>query len=216
MTCFVYCPKSGDRLFAQNTSQNTYVAVVVWGNGCRHVFGGHHLSYTTATPGRYWRLEAHRMASMLVARYGGIAWDAQGEVNIVVPLQNALESHRQMKAVERWARAAESSTEPDDNATGMLMAGWEPSSDMIFPSWLPQTAISSIVGIRVTASTRWRASMEEGEANGKWVDVWQVIVTSRDSQGGDMEIVQTAPLDWNVPAISPPDLLRTEATAVEA
>jgi hypothetical protein len=83
MSVFVYRPCSGDRVFAERPTPE--VAVVRHANGCRHILGGYHINWRTAEPGVWWRDLARIFARQAVHMLGGIAWDEQGEVNLVVP-----------------------------------------------------------------------------------------------------------------------------------
>jgi hypothetical protein len=86
-TVFIYQPTTGDRVFASRPNQ--FVRVVEWQNGCRHVTGGVHFSWQTATAGRHWRGPAVAMATAIVAAVGGVAWDENGVVHLVVPHTSA-------------------------------------------------------------------------------------------------------------------------------
>jgi hypothetical protein len=97
---FIYCPKSGDRVFA--SLETNAIKVVKWPNGCRHVVGGVTLSYHTATPNEHWRYDAVLVAKELVEIIGGIAWDEQGTISMVVPLNKAVIADQWMRKV-RWA-----------------------------------------------------------------------------------------------------------------
>jgi len=95
---FIYRPKSGDRVVAENATSE--VAVAHWSNGSRHVVGAlTRLDYFAAAPKGWWRTAACKAAESVVAAVGGVAWDDQGQVSLVVPIRWALEAHRIMKAV---------------------------------------------------------------------------------------------------------------------
>lgn len=83
MTHFIYCPKSGDRVFVE--LQSYEVKAIRWPNGSRHIIGGTHLEVVAACPGRWWRNEAKTLATAIVQAAGGIAWDQNGTINLIVP-----------------------------------------------------------------------------------------------------------------------------------
>jgi hypothetical protein len=89
---FVYCPKSGDRVFAEKP--HTTISILRWSNRCRHVIGGCHLSYAAANAGSWWRTQAVRLATAIVDSVGGIAWDEQGTVHLIVPAPSAYQADR--------------------------------------------------------------------------------------------------------------------------
>lgn len=98
---FIYRPRAGDRVFAYQAHET--IVVVSWVNGCRHVIGGTLLRYSTAVPGRWWRSSATMVATQVVASVGGIAWDDQGEVSLVVPTEWVGGVHRLMVAARSVA-----------------------------------------------------------------------------------------------------------------
>lgn len=121
-TTFIYNPKSGDRVFAEKNDGQIHV--VRWANGSRHVVNGVHLSWNAATPGpgHYWRGPARRMLGILVNQYGGIAWDEQGTIQAVVPVNLG-------KLVVDWmSNAAQvlgvKDSDLHQNWTRLLLAGW--------------------------------------------------------------------------------------------
>ena len=216
MVNFIYCPKSGSRVFARE-AKTAYVAIVTCRNGCRHVCGGHKLTYHTATPGQYWRGQAKRMASLLVNRFGGIGWDEQGQVSLIVPLQNALECHRLMTAAGRSANVRPgygAGLAEDENSVGLLLAGYEPAAgaDSLEPSWLPEDCHSmACIGVEVADTTRWRDATDDERNSapcGVNDPVVEVTVRMLTHEGQRLNVVQTAPLSWGCPTISPPALLR--------
>lgn len=103
-TCFVYAPRSGDRVFAQQTHPE--VAVIKWSNGCRHVIGGVTLRWYTANPGAHWRAQCRALCAAVVRATGGIAWDAQGEVTLRVPVGHAWDAWRLINGASPDAPAA--------------------------------------------------------------------------------------------------------------
>lgn len=90
MRSFIYCPKSGSRIIA--AMPNECIRVTRWQNGCQHVDGGVLLAWYTSEPGQHWRANARCMASQIVRSVGGVAWDEQGTVCLVVPHRNAVEA----------------------------------------------------------------------------------------------------------------------------
>lgn len=82
---YIYAPTTGDRVFACDTTRGGLV-VVRYRNGSRHVLGsGVEVSAHCSSPGHWCRTDARRAVSQIVSRYGGIGWDAQGTVHVLVP-----------------------------------------------------------------------------------------------------------------------------------
>lgn len=226
MIQFIYRPTSGDRVFAENPA-NAYLAWVRWSNGCRHVFGGHCLRYHAAQPGEHWRWRARRMASVLVSRFGGVAWDEQGEVCLCVPQRDALTAHRYMCAAADSCRRQDPAA-PDANDVLLLLAGWEPArgGDSLAPAFLPEECTSSVMDVWVRDETRWRdRTPEEQEANADGVyaragviyPVIEIEVRLLDGEGNASSLKQTAPAEWGFPGVHPPGALRAnEETPVAA
>lgn len=86
-THFIYCPLSGDRVFKENASPE--ILIVRWQNGSRHIVGGVRLTYYASDPGEYWREAAVRAASQFLSVFPGVAWDDQGQINLIVPVRYA-------------------------------------------------------------------------------------------------------------------------------
>ena len=80
---FVYCPKSGDRVFAQKDCAE--IVVIRYDNTCRHVVGGRHFSFNTVTPNAWCRDDAQRLVTQVIGHSGGVAWDDRGDLNLVIP-----------------------------------------------------------------------------------------------------------------------------------
>jgi len=94
---WIYHPRSGSRIIAQRFHEA--ICVVRYGNGSQHVVGGVKLSYRSAEAKRLWRDNARRLSEQLVNAYGGISWDNQGEISIVVPFESAIYVSRLFEAV---------------------------------------------------------------------------------------------------------------------
>lgn len=94
---FIYRPVSGDRVFAEKPVPD--ICFLVWGNGCRHIVGGQRLDYSTAVPRAWWRDMAKKTAEVVIKRFGGIAWDDQGLVSLVVPSRFAVTAARTMQGM---------------------------------------------------------------------------------------------------------------------
>jgi len=89
---WIYKPRSGDRVFAQR--EHPELAVHTWEDGCRHVAGGVLLSVVAAEAGAWWRDDATALAKAIVAVAGGLAWDEQGTITLIVPASAALQAAR--------------------------------------------------------------------------------------------------------------------------
>lgn len=98
MTAFIYHPRSGDRIFATNVHGGTGIVLVRWQNGCAHVVGGVHLTWGTACPGQHWRNDARAIATHVVNSFGGVAWDDQGIIHLIVPHGTSGVADRLMRA----------------------------------------------------------------------------------------------------------------------
>lgn len=97
MRTFVYQPRSGDRVFAQKEASS--VTVTLFANGSRVVEGDYvELAYNAAAPGRWWRDTARRVAEQIVQAVGGLAWDNQGSIHLIVPPAAALTAASIMQA----------------------------------------------------------------------------------------------------------------------
>ena len=127
---FIYTPKSGCRLFS--SKDTNFVGRVTYINSSHHVMGGVKLEFPAAAQGRaYWRPAAKQMADMLVTTYGGVAWDHQGTICMVVPRRAAKQAIAAMEA----ARCSYTSYDPDgvriDGAADLQnhlacgLVGWE-------------------------------------------------------------------------------------------
>jgi hypothetical protein len=81
---FVYTPRSGPRwLPGAGPREEVVVPTVVWPNRSAHVYG-YRVSVRAAIPGRYWRDEAREAARAVAVHFGGVAYDNQGDVAVVV------------------------------------------------------------------------------------------------------------------------------------
>lgn len=94
---FVYCPLSGDRVFA--AEKHPAIQVIRWTNGCRHVVGGIHLEWEAADSGHWWRGRGAVALTAIVRAVGGIAWDDQGTLHAILPRQTAWKAAEVMFAV---------------------------------------------------------------------------------------------------------------------
>jgi hypothetical protein len=90
-TTFIYRPTTGDRVFVEVFTP--HLRIVKWSNGCRHVQGGVRLSWV-ATTRPYWRQDGKALLAHAVSATGGIAWDEQGVLHVVVPTYAAGEVRR--------------------------------------------------------------------------------------------------------------------------
>lgn len=86
---FIYCPRSGDRVFATGAGNNIGIGVAEHPNGCRHVACTHVISAQAAEMGRWFRAPARELVSRVVSRFGGIGWDECGTVCYAAPTTGA-------------------------------------------------------------------------------------------------------------------------------
>lgn len=191
MVQFIYCPKSGNRVFAWKTHEE--IASIEWRNGCRHVVGGCCLSYATACPGSWWRSDAKRMAEVIVRRSGGVAWDEQGQVSLVVPVRAAVHAAKLMDAAapafrqfpgEEWASIARRQEAMESarlaNLARLVMAGWE----------LPEEGES------------WPRMFSGGEIPRRGAACWSTKERRRNpnaSEDEDWQQVCEVTLEWTIP-----------------
>lgn len=87
MRRFIYCPRSGSRVFAEMATPT--VTIETLGNNSKVSSGGVTLRFTTSIPKAHWRTAGRLMAARLIDEVGGIAWDEQGTLFMVVPLHAA-------------------------------------------------------------------------------------------------------------------------------
>ena len=125
---FIYTPKSGSRVFASKESK--YVFTVRYTNGSYHVLGGVKIQFITCLPGKsYWREAAKVMAAMVIATYGGVAWDEKGVVIMVIPKAAAKQALGLMAMSQQAYTSydANSAVSGDSilNHLACGMAGWE-------------------------------------------------------------------------------------------
>ena len=123
MTTFIYQPRAGLPFYA--TRPTPYVLEWGWANGCRHVVGGTCLSWLAAAPGRWWRDQAGVLARNIVRALGGVAWDHQGTVSVIVPTHHA---HTAWEMVRAASHASGAPIGPDDwdslaNTASLVMSG---------------------------------------------------------------------------------------------
>jgi hypothetical protein len=193
MQCsFVYKPKSGDRVFAGSVNGGVYV--FQWANGCRHIVGGVCLTYPASMQGAWWRSQAHRMASLLCTRFGGIAWDEQGTVSLVVPVQSGLQAHQHMAATSRLCGGSANET-PDPNEVQLLLAGWEPHADSLVPGYFPaeETRLDRVEAREITHVS----VSHEGEVRREVIEVWAVMRPGPEAAGPQK--VLSVPRAWGWP-----------------
>jgi hypothetical protein len=143
---FVYQPRSGSRVFVCNPSDA--IAVIDWGNGCRHVVGGVELVWPCATK-NYWRTEATEVLKSVISQAGGIAWDEQGIVHAVVPHYIAAWIVEYMQIVLNVATGRRSGM-ASENEIAMFLAGvlpsictpdtWGTSQDEEISAWMSDPA----------------------------------------------------------------------------
>jgi hypothetical protein len=86
MTHFVFCPLSGDRVFAERAAPS--LVIVQWRNLSRHVYGGVKLSYCAVGAHNWVRL-ARTLTASVVRAVGGVAWQNGDMVNLVIPAEEA-------------------------------------------------------------------------------------------------------------------------------
>lgn len=87
MRSFIYCPRSGDRVFAENILPGTKLGVVEWSNACRHITGGVEVSFNAAIAGKWWRDAARDLTAHVVNEFGGVTWDDRGDIHAHLPPQ---------------------------------------------------------------------------------------------------------------------------------
>lgn len=92
---FIYCPKSGSRLLTSSTGAGL-VPLAIWNNGCIHAIGVS-LMIRAAEQGSWCRDGARVIAIHVAESLGGVAWDAQGTVSVVVPAWGANEAYHLMR-----------------------------------------------------------------------------------------------------------------------
>ena len=125
---FIYTPQSGSRVFAEKESR--YVFSVRYTNGSYHVLGGVKLQFIACLPGKsYWREAAKIMASMVIATYGGVAWDEKGVIIMIIPKAAAKQALGLMAMSQNAYTSydANSAVSGDSilNHLACGMAGWE-------------------------------------------------------------------------------------------
>ncbi len=190
---FVYCPKSGDRMVAENIVPASDVYTIRWPNGSRHVVGGIRLQYAVALPGEaYWHTPARVTARAVIAAVGGIAWDDGGVIDLVVPVRAAAAVDRLMRAARPAAAAAAS--EDDVNLARLVAAGWGlelVGGQLVVRSWQLPTLheVAEPVGETV-AVLGWSPSVEapEGMEPFGWLQLFR--------PGTAEPVMITVPYEW--------------------
>lgn len=179
MPTFIYHPRSGDRVFAW--ADHPEIGVINWDNGCRHVVGGAHLSVVAVHPGKWWRDQATTVAAALVQAAGGIAWDDQGKVSLILPERWAV------RAVQLLIAAGGDHLSPEERdrlTVSALMAGhrldenlrltpsmWEESfvrwsyRTVSMPAWGDEPARTRVDGWRQGESVRWTVPADWSSAD---------------------------------------------------
>lgn len=210
MTQFIYRPRSGDRVFAVKTHEE--LASIEWRNGSRHVVGGCHLWWTASCPGSWWRSDAVTMAAAIVRRYGGIGWDEQGTVCLIVPVRAAVQAAKLMEAAapafrqipgEGWASVARRQEAVESarlaNLARLVLAGWELPEEG--ESW-PRTFSGGEIPRRWAAhwENKERPGGEDRESNCEVVLEWTIPGEPMPG-GATTKQVITAPASWGPPKI---------------
>jgi hypothetical protein len=78
---FIYCPRSGDRVFAEGLG----VAIYIHPNGCRHIGCADVVSVWSAEARQHFRAEGTNFLIRAVRYLGGAAWDVKGELLYAAP-----------------------------------------------------------------------------------------------------------------------------------
>jgi hypothetical protein len=170
MSVFIYQPRSGSRVFASQIAAT--IGVVRWSNGCRHVLGGLHLEWSSAVPRQHWRTPGRALATSVVQAVGGIAWDEQGLLHLIVPRRSTFRAWELMNALG----AQHGSLAGNDNAVRLVAEGAARLSgpDLLLErSWIEEEP-----------SMRMQAELLDGR--------WRVRVV--DQVGG-----ASAPAAWGPP-----------------
>lgn len=92
---FIYCPTTGSRLLTPSDAAGL-VPLVIWHNSCIHAIGVS-LMVSAAESGSWCRDGARAIAIHVATSLGGVAWDAQGVVSVVVPAWGANEAYQLMR-----------------------------------------------------------------------------------------------------------------------
>jgi len=104
-THFVYCPRSGARwIGTAGPRPETAVAWRRYSNGCVHA-RGILVEIEAAEPRRWWRDDAQIAVRQAAYRVGGLAWDDNGIIRIVVPADRTGHPGRYAADVWRWMLA---------------------------------------------------------------------------------------------------------------
>jgi len=97
-TRFIYKPTSGSRVFAHTWSPE--IMVFEWRNGSKHVVGGTYLVLRPDGSGLS-REIARRLAGDTVNLHGGLAWDEQGSVQVILTCAGIKPFVKAVKALSR-------------------------------------------------------------------------------------------------------------------
>lgn len=125
---FIYTPKSGSRVVHKKDCPQ--VRLIQYSNGSYAAVGGVKLVFDAALQGRaYWRGAARHMAEMIVMSYGGVAWDEQGTVCLIVPRLAAKQALVSMRLARKThgdrLPSREHSQNDLANNLACKMAGWK-------------------------------------------------------------------------------------------
>lgn len=187
MTTFIYCPRSGDRIFAAIPTGD--IVLLRWGNGCTHVIGGTHLSWSTAAPRQHWRLVARALATRIVESFGGVAWDENGCINLIVPSETSGTTEWLMRAARaRTIGCTWDESDDGRNQVACIIAGTmliDPVTQRIRTRFPPASSASAY-----TSPTVHLLSVQEDEGR-------QTITVTQDHEGAAWQNVTiTAPSAW--------------------
>lgn len=118
---WIYTPRSHDRVFANRFTPSLVVQTLP--NKSRIVWGGVRLTYAAAVPKNWWRDSARAVAASLVSATGGVAWDENGEIGLVVPHEYAWEVNMQMNLARSVCLGSRDRCGEEKNNTALVMCG---------------------------------------------------------------------------------------------
>lgn len=204
---FVYCPKSGSRVFA--SAPTSGIVTVRWNNGSLHVAGGVRLTYPAAAPGHWWRDVARKVATAIVTdtrhggtgpRLGGVAYDEQGTITLIVPEGTAATVDRLMRAAARHAlRRVGGGPEhyadaSEENAVAILLDGGDIDRDTgaVVGSRGPIARPVPVYGAHVAQTERVRVRIVTQDETGEWDHVGGVASVSAPVAWGSTPTIEGA------------------------